>query len=113
MIAACSPDLLEVQCIYEGEELILGLVKLIIDQSIREENRVVSKLDLRNGLLNSNFKLLLGLNSISNTFPKLLKRRWINEQEVTLERLFVNLHCALHVDLDNWNLACVLDPLQL
>ena len=106
-------DFLEIESLDQSEELILWCLKLIINKSIGEKNWVVCPLDLIDGLLYSNLELLLSLNSISNTFPQLLKWWWIDEQEVTLQSLFINLSSSLDINLNDWDLSILFDSLKL
>ena len=98
-------NFLEVQCLDKSEELVFSILNGIVDETVGEKHRVVRHLDLSNSLANTNFEFLLGLNSVSDTATQFLKARWVDEQEVALKCLFVDLDCALNIDLDDGNLA--------
>ena len=106
-------DLLEVEGFDESEELIDGLIKIIINQSIREENRVISILNFCDRQLNPFLELFLRLNSIANSLSQLLERWGINKQKVALETGPVDIDGTLSVHLDNWNPSWVWDSHQL
>ena len=106
-------NFLEIKCLDKGEELILSIINRVVDKFVREKNRVVCHLNLTNGLTDSDFELLLCLDSVSDTSAQFFKAGWVNEQEVTLKSLPVNLDCTIDVDLNDGNLATGLDAVQL
>lgn len=106
-------DLLEVERVDQSEELLDGLLEIVVDEAVGEEDRVVGGLDLRDGELNPLLELLLRLNAVSNSLPQVLKAGRIDEQEVTLDAVLINLQRALRIDLDDGNSASGADSLQL
>lgn len=72
-------DFLEVEGFNQCVKLVNSHFKTIVYKSVGEENRVVCKLDLLDGIGDSDFELSFGFNSIANTLSQLFKRRWINE----------------------------------
>ena len=111
--AADALDFLEVECLDEGEELVLRVLDGVVDEAVREEDGVVGELDLADGLADADLELLLRLDSISNASAQLLEARRVDEEEVALEGLPVDLDGALDVDLDDGDLAAALDAFQL
>ena len=101
--------LLEIKCLDKGEELILGIIDRIVDEFVREQNRVVCHLNLSNGLPDSDFELLFSLDSVSDAPAQLLEAGRVDEQEVAFKSLPVDLDCAIDVHLNDGNLASGLD----
>ena len=106
-------DFLEIKCLDKGEELILSIINRIVNEFVREKNRVVCHLNLMDGLADSDFELLLCLNSVTDTSAQFFEAGWVNEQEVTLKSLPVDLDCTLDVDLKDGNLVTGSDAVQL
>lgn len=98
-------DFLEVESLDEREELILSILDGIVDQTVREEHRVVGHLELTDGLTDADFEFLLRLDSVADALAQLLKARWVNEEEVAFQCLSIDLNGALNIDFNDRNLA--------
>jgi len=85
--------------------LILCIFDSVIDETVSEKNRVVCHLELADGLTNANFELLLCLDSITDAMAQFLEARWVDEEEVALQRLSVDLDGAFNIDLDDGDFA--------
>ena len=112
-LAAHGGNFLEIKCLDKGEELILSIINRIVDEFVREKNRVVCHLNLTDGLTDSDFELLLCLDSVSDASAQFIEAGWVDEQEVALKSLPVDLDCTIDVDLNDGNLATSLDAVQL
>ena len=106
-------NFLEIKCLDKGEELILSIINRIVNEFVREKNRVVCHLNLLDGLADSDFEFLLCLNSVTDTSAQFFEAGWVNEQEVALKSLSVDLDCTLDVDLKDGNLSIGSDAVQL
>ena len=111
--AAHRGDFLEIKCLDKGEELILSIINRIIDEFVREKDRVVCHLNLTDSLTDSDFELLLCLDSVSDTSAQFFEAGWVDEQEVALKSLPVDLNCTIDVDLNDGNLSTGFDAVQL
>ena len=106
-------DFLEVQSLDKGEELVFSILNGVIDKAVSEQNRVVSHLDLSNGLTNAYFEFLFCLNSVSNATSEFFEARWVDKEEIALESLLVDLNGSLNVDLDDGDFVTRLNALEL
>ena len=106
-------DLLEVERFDQGEELVFGVLDRVIDELVREEDRIVRHFNLPDGLADAHLELLLRLDPVADPAAELLETRRVNEEEVALMAALVNLQSALDVDLDDGDFAAGLDALQL
>ena len=111
--AAHRGDFLKVQSFDQGDELVLSVIKSVVHETISEQDGIVSKFDLTDGVANTNFELLLGFNSVTNASAQLLETRRIDEQEVSFNSLAIDLDSAFNIDLNDRDLAFGLDALQL
>lgn len=94
-------------------ELTFSQVEGVVDQAIGEEHRLVRLLDLADCLLDADLELVLGFNALTDAATKLGERRWVDKQEVSFDRVFVDLLGAIAVDLDDRDLARLLDAFKL
>ena len=60
---------------------------------------------------NTHFELRLGLFAVADSLAQFVERRRVDKQKVALECFRVQLDRTLHINLNNWNLALVLDTL--
>lgn len=60
-------DFLEVLRLDEGKELVDSFLKVIVNQTVGEQNRVVGLLYLCDGQLDSFLEFLLGFDPVSNS----------------------------------------------
>ena len=112
-LAAHRGNFLEIKCFDKGEELILSIINRIVNEFVREKNRVVCHFNLMDGLADSDFEFLLCLNSVTDTSAQFFEAGWVNEQEVAFKSLPVDLDCTLDVDLKDGNLVTGSDAVQL
>jgi len=98
-------DFLEIECLNEGEELVLRILNRVVDQLIGKEDRVVSHLDLSDSFADTDLELLLCLNSVSDTATQLFETRWVDKQKVAFESLSIDLNSTFDVDLDDGDLV--------
>ena len=68
---------------------------------------------MADSLADADFKLLLSLDSVTDTASKFFEARWVNEQEVSLKSLSVDFYGAFGINLDDGDLSTLLDALQL
>mmetsp|Transcript_13155 Transcript_13155/g.20455 ORF Transcript_13155/g.20455 Transcript_13155/m.20455 type:complete len:221 (+) Transcript_13155:92-754(+) len=106
-------NLLEVEGLDQGEELIHCLLQAVVNQSISEEHRVVCQLNLSDGELNSLFEFLFSFNSVTDSLSQLLEGRRVDEQEVTLQARLVDVNGSRRIHFDDGDAAGVVDALQL
>ena len=71
------------------------------DEAVSEHNGVVGFFDFLDGFLNSNFELLLGLNTGSESASEFFEGRRVDEKEVTLNRLGVKLESGVDIAYNN------------
>ena len=73
------------------------------DEAVSEHNGVVGFFDLLDGFLNSNFELLLGLHTGSESTPEFFEGWRVDEKEVTLNGLSVQLEGGVDITYNNRN----------
>jgi len=113
LVSPNNLDFLEIKSLDQCEELVLGLLKLVVHKTVGEQDGVVGQLNLCDGFLHSNFEFLFSLDSVSDTLSQLFNRRWVDEQEVSFQCLLVHLHSTLYINLNDWNLVVSLNSLKL
>lgn len=65
-----------------------------------------------NRVRNTHFELRLGLFAVADSLAQFVERWRVDKQKVSLECFRVQLDRTLHINLNNWNLALVLDTLK-
>lgn len=92
--------------------MFFSLVKVVVDKPICEQHRVVCVLNFLNGQIDALFEILFSLNTIANLLAQLLEVGRVNEEEICFDTLLVDFEGSGGIHLDNWNLACSVDPNQ-
>jgi len=111
--ASHARDFLEVKGLNEGKELVFGVFEIIVDQSGREEHRIVSHLDLLDCMLDPNLEFVLSLDSVSNAATKLLKTGWVDKEEVAFKSLLVYFNGTFYIHFYDRDLARIFDSRKL
>ncbi len=106
-------NFLEVQCLNQRIQLIDSLLQIIINESISEQHWVICQFNLLQSILDTGLELILGLFTGTETAAELLEAGWVDEKEVAFNSLLIDLYGALHINLNQGNLALGLDALQL
>jgi hypothetical protein len=106
-------DLLEVKLLNQSEKLGNGALPVVVDESVREEYRVVGQLDLFNGVSNPNLEAGFVLNAISNALAEFLEAGRVDEAVVALHGFGVEFEGTLNIHLNHGDLLAVFDALEL
>jgi len=107
-----SLDFLEVQSLHKRLELRNRLVEAVVNEAVSKEDGVVGQLNLFDRVSDAHFESCFILNAVSNAFSQIFKGWRVDEAVVAFLALFVQRDGALHIHLDNWYFACLLDALQ-
>ena len=111
--AANRRNFLEVKSFDQCDELVLGILDRIVNQTISEKDWIVGQFNLADSFADTDFEFLLSFNSVSDSSTQLLKARWVDKEEVAFDSLSIDLNSAFHVYFDNGNLSTCLDSLKL